>query len=109
MSSPKGNYRLKGIFVTGLVFLVLVALSGGFDNYGNWYLEKALNPNGWIFKQLNNIAEACIGLFLLYAGHRTINHKRTHELLDKDNKWHDLTITGVWIIAIAYIVGNAVR
>lgn len=107
MKSPKGKYRLKGMLVTGIIFLILVALSGGFDNYGQWHIELAMNPNGWIFKQLNNIAEIFIGLFILYVAHRTINHKRTHEF--NNSHQHSLIITCTWIIAIAFVIGNALN
>lgn len=109
MKSPKGNFRLIGVLGVGLIFMILVALSGGFDNYGVWRLESALNPSGWIFKQLNNIAEALIGLFVLYVGHRIINHKRTHEMLDNATNQETIMITIGWVIAIAYVIGNALR
>jgi len=107
MKSPKGTYRLKEILIVGVTFLILVALSGGFDNYGVWHLDKALNPSGWIFKQINNIAEAFTGIFILYIGHRVINHKRTHEFTG--NEMYSLAITSVWIIAIALVVASAFR
>lgn len=106
-NSPKGNYRLKWFATTGIVFLILVAFSGGFDRYGEWHAQQVLNPSGWVFKQFNNIAEICIGLFLLYIGHRTINHKRTHEFLD--DKKDTLVITSVWILAIAFVIGHGLR
>lgn len=105
--SPKGNYRLKWFAIIGFIFMLLVAFSGGFDNYGVFYLDRMFNPSGWVFKQFNNIAEMCIGLFVLYIAHRSINHKRTHEFMD--DKKQSLVITGVWILAIAYVIGNALR
>ena len=110
--SPKGKYRLKQFLAAGLVFLFIVALSGGFDHSGSWHISQALSPSGWIFKQMNNIAEIFIGLFLLYVGHRVINHFRTHDFIDEERDPEmigGLVITSVWILAIAYVVGNALR
>lgn len=111
MNSPKGKYRLKEFMIIGVVFLIMVALSGGYDGYGEWHMNKVLSPNGWIFKQLNNIAEIGIGLTLLYFGHRVINHYRTHELIEKSKNcvFVIMVITSVWILAIAYVIGNALR
>ena len=109
MKSPKGNYRLKEIGLLGILFLLLVALSGGYDNYGVWHLEKFLSPNGWIFKQMNNISEICIGLMFLYMGSRIVNHDRTHELLDLANKQQRIIVFGVWVGSIAYVIGNALH
>lgn len=110
--SPKGHYRLKQFFIAGLVFLLIVAISGGFDHNGQWHLQNALSPSGWIFKQMNNLAEIFIGLFLLYIGHRVINHFRTHDFISDCHdpfKLRGLVITCTWILAIAYVVGNAIR
>jgi len=106
-NSPKGEYRLKEFLIVGVIFLLVLAFSGGYDNYGEWHFERALSPNGWIFKQLNNIAEICIGLTMLYMGSRVINHLRTHDFLKC--KQSALLITMTWIIAIAIVVGNALR
>lgn len=111
-NSPKGPFRTKELFIVGGVFLIIVALSGGFDAYGQWHLEKALSPNGWIFKQMNNMAEICMGLTMLYVGHRVINHFRTHDFIDEECDPHNLRallMTVTWIIAIALVVGNALR
>lgn len=110
--SPKGKYRLVGTALVGIIFMILVALSGGFDAYGNWYLEKALNPGGWIFKQMNNIGEMCIAMAALYGFHRLLNHFRTHDLMRKIDNISDPRSVAVfiaWIIAIAYVVGQAIR
>lgn len=112
MNSPKGKYRLKEFLIVGLIFLAMVAFSGGYDGYGQWHIERALSPSGWIFKQLNNIAEICIGLIMLYMGHRIINHYRTHDFIDCEHDPHKLKILAVtlcWILAIAYVVGNGIR
>lgn len=111
-TSPKGKYRLYQFFTFGLIFLIAVAISGGFDNQGNWHLQSAISPSGWIFKQLNNIAEIFTGLFLLYVGHRVINHFRTHDFISECHdplKLRALVMTCTWILAIAYVVGNALR
>jgi len=112
MNSPKGKYRLKEFALGAVIFLIAVAISGGYDMHGEWHIDRMLNPNGWIFKQLNNVAEICIGLFLLYFGHRVINHFRTHDLVCKKTCSKDykaLIITCVWVLAISFVVGNGLR
>lgn len=112
MSSPKGNHRLLGVSILSIVMLLIVAVSGGFDMYGNWYFNKAISPSGWVFKQINNISEICIGLVSLYLGHRVINHLRTHDFIRpklQNQNVEALVITSVWILAISYVVGNALR
>lgn len=107
MKSPKGKYRLKEVFIVGVIALMIVTVSGGFDMYGVFHFDKMLSPNGWIFKQFNNISEICVGLLALYMGHRLINHTRTHNII-KESKDSELIITSVWIIAIAIVVGCAI-
>lgn len=111
--SSKGKYRLLNVTIIGILFVALVALSNGFDSYGVWHIERVLSPSGWVFKQLNNIAEICIGLVALYFGHRTINHMRSHELLkevdDCKCDWRFIVWSCTWIVAIAIVIGNALN
>ena len=98
VNSPKGYFRTYELLCAAVAAMVIVYFYG--NQTGN---------DGWLFAQANNIAEAFLGVSILYLSHRVINHVRTHEIIEIKGAGSSASVilAAVWIVSIGFIVGCA--